>query len=250
MASKVLLPKTSTRMKPHKAAASPPTPPPVRIGVIEDYRSLADLLRDLCVRVWGHEIAFVASTGTAGLEQTAAHKPDILLCDLGLPDVDGVQVIARVVQQVPETKIIVLSSLCNDYTIHRLSEHKIHGFVDKISDGLPVLERAIQQVMRGHVFFSPHYHAVVHRLKRNPDSFHRLLSEREQEILVWIGNTLSDEEIGRLLNITPRTVETHRAAIMRKLDIHSTPKLIHYCTEVGLNSLHPFPAKIAEAREK
>jgi DNA-binding NarL/FixJ family response regulator len=240
MSSKVSLAKSSTRVNAPKATA------PVRLGIIEDYRSLADMLRDLCVRLWGFEVAFVAATGAAGIEQTLAHKPAVLLADLGLPDIDGVEVIARVCEKSPETKIIVLSSLCNDYTIHRLSEHKIHGFVDKISDGLPVLERAIDQVVRGHAFFSPHYHAVVHRLRRAPDSFHRILSEREQEILVWIGNALTDEEIGRLLTIAPRTVDTHRVAIMKKLDIHSTPLLIRYCTEMGLNSLHPFPPKVAE----
>jgi DNA-binding NarL/FixJ family response regulator len=245
MPSKVRLAKNSTRVVAQKTGARP-----VRLGIIEDYRSLADMLRDMCVRLWGHTVDFTAATGAAGIDQTAAHKPDILLCDLGLPDMDGVQVIARVTEKVPETKVLVLSSLCNDYTIHRLSEHKIHGFVDKISDGLPVLERAILQVMRGHVFFSPHYHAVLHRLKRNPDSFHRLLSEREQEILVWIGNALTDDEIARILTITPATVDTHRSAIMRKLDIHTTPLLIRYCNEVGLNSLHPFPQKIAEARDK
>jgi len=213
----------------------------MRVAIIEDYRSLADLLRDMCARLWGHEIVFVAHTGLAGLEQCAQHKPDILLCDLGLPDIGGVELVCRVRQRAPDTRVIVLSSLCNDYTIHRLAETSIHAFVDKVTDGLPLLQRAIEQVARGNAFFSPHYLAVSERLRRAPDAFNRVLSEREQEILVWIGNSLSDEEIGRRLDITTATVTTHRAAIMRKLDIHSTPKLMRYCTSIGLNSLHPFP---------
>lgn len=222
----------------------------MRVGIIEDYRSLADMLRDMCTRLWGHEVAFVAHTGGAGIELSARHQPEILLADLGLPDIDGVEVITRTREAAPDTKIVVLSSLCNDYTIHRLAATTIHGFVDKVTDGLPLLQRAIEQVARGHTFFSPHYLAVVHRLRSAPDSFQRLLSEREQEILVWIGNALTDDEIGRRLDITPATVSTHRAAIMRKLDIHSTPKLIRYCTTIGLNSLHPFPGAAADARGK
>lgn len=226
-------------------------PRSVRLGIIEDYRSLADMLRDMCVRLWGHEVAFVAHTGLGGLEQCAQHQPEILLADLGLPDIAGVDLVMKVRERAPDTKIIVLSSLCNDYTIHRLAETTIHAFVDKVTDGLPLLQRAIEQVARGGAFFSPHYLAVSERLKRAPDAFNRVLSEREQEILVWIGNSLTDDEIGRRLDITPATVSTHRSAIMRKLDIHSTPKLIRYCTAIGLNSLHPFPGAVtADARGK
>lgn len=240
---------------PHRREQSAPRitrrkPRPARLAIIEDYRSLADMLRDMCTRLWGHEVAFVAHTGGSGVELCAQHQPEILLADLGLPDISGVDLIARVRDRSPETKIIVLSSLCNDYTIHRLAETNIHAFVDKVTDGLPMLQRAIEQVVRGGAFFSPHYLAVSERLRRAPDAFNRVLSEREQEILVWIGNSLTDDEIGRRLDITPATVSTHRAAIMRKLDIHSTPKLIRYCTQIGLNSLHPFPGAAAEARGK
>lgn len=226
-------------------------PRPVRLGIIEDYRSLADMLRDMCARLWGHEVLFVAHTGLAGLEQCAQLQPEILLADLGLPDIAGVDLVVRARARAPDTKIIVLSSLCNDYTIHRLAATTIHAFVDKVTDGLPLLERAIRQVARGGAFFSPHYLAVSDRLRQAPDAFNRMLSEREQEILVWIGNALTDDEIGRRLDITPATVSTHRSAIMRKLDIHSTPKLIRYCTAIGLNSLHPFPGAVtAEIRGK
>lgn len=218
----------------------------IRVAIVEDQRCIADLVVCLCEQHWKLNVVAVAYTGAEGYRAIKQSKPDVVLLDLGLPDGDGVGLAARINTELPAAKIIVVSSLCNDYYLHRLSEVTIKGFLDKFADGLLSLRRAIDHVQRGGTYYSPRYLRATQRLKQSHHAFFKLLTDREQEVLLWISQSLTDEEISDQLEISLYTVRTHRQEIMRKLDIHSTPKLIRLGYELGMSpvtsTLHPVHA--------
>ena len=103
-----------------------------------------------------------------------------------------------------------------------------------MTDGVLSIRRAIASISRGETYFSPGYLLASKRLRRSGTAFFKLLSARQQEILLWIAQSLTDEEIAAQLGLSVSTAKTHRREIMRKLDVSSTPKLIRYGLELGI----------------
>ena len=218
----------------------------IRIAIVEDQQCFADLVVCLCEQHWKLQVIAVAATSAEAHRILRPARPDIVLLDLGLPDADGVSLAEHINAEIPSAKIIVMSSLCNDYFVHRLAAVTIKGFVDKFGDGLWSLRRAIADVQGGGTYFSPRYLRASKRLKQSQHAFFKLLSDREQEVLLRISQSLTDDEIAAQLNISITTAQTHRQKIMQKLDIHSTPKLIRLGYELGMASARP-PQDLAHA---
>lgn len=221
----------------------------IRIAIIEDMQCVADLFVFLCERQWGHTVVAVERTAACGYDALLRTRPDVVLLDLGLPDFDGITLAHKLNEALPSARIIVVSSLCNDYYLHRLRRVRIKGFIDKFGDGLSSLQQAIDQVYTGGTYFSPRFLTESQRLSKSQTSFFKLLSERELEVLLWIAQSLNDQEIAELLAISAATVQTHRREIMRKLGIHSAPKLMRYGWEHGMLSKIPSFANLQLAQQ-
>ena len=206
----------------------------IRVAIVEDMQLFADVLRHLCRDNWEMDVVAIASTGAQAYADIVRIKPSVVLLDLGLPDIDGVTLAAKINEALPSTRIIVVSGTWTDYLIHRLSTVNFHGFVDKFAESLIGLRRAIELVVQGGTYFSPRYLLSSRRLRSAETFLFMRLSVREQEILLWIAQALTDEEIAIQLNLAPTTAQTHRREIMRKLDLHTTPKLVRYGMELGL----------------
>lgn len=110
----------------------------------------------------------------------------------------------------------------------------LHGFVDKNEQRPEILTDAIRSVLEGGIFYTSVVNESSAAIRRDPKAFIRVLSDYETIILSIIGESKTDAEIGKVLNISPSTVQSRRRDIMHKLDIHSTPKLIHYAITHGL----------------
>jgi DNA-binding NarL/FixJ family response regulator len=205
----------------------------MKIAIIEDHALIADLLATICRRDFKFEVVLVEALGQPGLLGIRKHKPDLVLLDISLPDVDGLEVAAAVLKELPATKILALSSRRDPVTLKTVRDLGIHGFVDKRDQNVQRLKEAIDLVSRGHEFFSPVMGEVIGALRRNPKAYTRVLSDYEQQILGLIGDSKSDAEIALVLGIKPSTAQSRRRDIMRKLEIHSTPKLIRYAIENG-----------------
>jgi len=116
--------------------------------------------------------------------------------------------------------------------------------VDKHEQRTEVLTEAILAVLAGRIYYVPVVNEATARLRRDPKAFIRVLSDYELRILSLIGESRSDEEIAVLLNISPATMQSRRRDIMRKIDVHTTPKLIHFAIVNGLtrpDQLNPRP---------
>jgi DNA-binding NarL/FixJ family response regulator len=203
------------------------------VVIVEDQALLSDMLAATCRRELGFETVAVEATGQAGLEAVRRLSPELLLLDISLPDIDGLDVAAVVRRELPAVRILAFSSHREPRTIRRVRELGLHGFFDKQEQTLDRLKEAIERVMDGRGYFSPVFGVVVESLQRDALAYHRILSDYEQTVLGLIGEAKADPEIAVELGIQPSTAQSRRRDIMGKLGIHSTPKLIRYAIENG-----------------
>ncbi|MGH7994740.1 MAG: response regulator [Opitutaceae bacterium] len=205
----------------------------MRIALVEDHLFVRDVLRLACGRDFGHEIVAEAAEGAAAIPLLMAAEPDLLVLDLHLPDRDGLEVLDEVRSRRPLQRALILSSRCDPYTVHRIGRAGVCGFIDKGSHSLAMIGAALAAIAEGRRYFSPAFVALRAACRRDPRSFDKLLSEREQSVLVWLCRSGSDREISSRLGIAPETVEKHRSNLRRKLGLHSTAELLRYARAQG-----------------
>jgi two-component system, NarL family, response regulator NreC len=213
---------------------------PVRVVIIEDLQTMAEMLDLLCTHHWGLQVLSVEHSGEPGLNAVARGKPDIVLLDIGLPDIDGLTLIPHLRRVSPASKIIVMSSLINDYVLGRLEELRWDGILDKLSDGLVFIREAIQVVRSGGRFVSPSTRRQMTQFRNCNNPFHHMLSDREKQVLTCVARAFTDGEISDRLGIDISTAHSHRKNQLKKLNQHSTPKLMHHAIRHGYASL-PLP---------
>lgn len=199
-----------------------------------------EVIRQICSRQFGHEIVGETDSGVAAVELILREKPDAVILDLSLPDMDGFNVVDKVLGAMPELRILVLSSHCDDYTLFRVEKSGVHGFLDKNSNTVDTLREALKTIGEGRAYFSAAFQQAKIARRNDPRSFTKVLSEWERAILSLIGQGLNDVEIGERLQLSPRTVQTHRSHLLQKLNLKGTPKLIAFAIEHGFTQV---PAK-------
>lgn len=204
-----------------------------RLVIVEDQRLVAEFFTLHC-RDIGLEVLQTCGNCAEGLAAIRKHKPDLVLMDISLPDGDGLELAKTVLDELPQVKILAISSHRDPWTMLQVQRIGLHGFVDKNEQRPEVLSEAIHAVLGGRVYYTPVVNESSASIRRDPKAFIRVLSDYETRILSMIGESKTDEEIGTVLNISPATVQSRRRDIMRKLDIHTTPKLIHYAIVNGL----------------
>ncbi|MBI2512321.1 MAG: response regulator transcription factor [Opitutae bacterium] len=203
--------------------------------IIEDQKLFADFLAG-CFTEWGVEVLANTASGVEGLGLVNRLSPDLLMLDFSLPDIDGLEIARQVLADRSKSKIKVvgISSHCDPWTMLQVQKLGLHGFVDKMNQSADTLRAALTTVLGGNVFYTSAVTESSARLRQDPRAFNRVLSDYEMKILAMIGHAMSDEEIATALGISPATMQSRRRDIMKKLDIHTTPKLIHYAIVNGL----------------
>lgn len=215
------------------------TTDPVRIVIVEDHAMFREVLRKVCVRDLRHEVVGEAADGQGAVQLVLETKPDMVLLDLHLPKLDGFGVVDAIRQAAPTMRILVLSSHCDDYTVFRAEKGRVNGFVDKNTNTVAILKKAITQVGNGVVFFSPEFLRIKAERHVNPLAFDKLLTDRERTILTLIGEPYQDWEIAMQLQLTEGTVEKHRFNILKKLDLKTTVELVRYARDHGFTLAAP-----------
>ncbi|MDB6095140.1 MAG: two component transcriptional regulator, LuxR family [Verrucomicrobia bacterium] len=194
-----------------------------------------DVMRKLCLTEFGWQVVAEADTGRKAKRVIEETRPDLVMIDLHLPDGDGFGVAEFTRLRWPQTKILLLSSHCDDFTLFRVEQASADGFVDKTTELLTALRRACAALLQGGKYYSPSYLEAQRARTRNAAAFNKILSEREYTVLSLIGGFASNEEIALVLSLAPRTAQTHRNNIMRKLGITTSAKLIEYAIEHGFS---------------
>jgi two-component system response regulator NreC len=173
--------------------------------------------------------------GAQALKALKENPPDVLVLDLTMPGTDGFEVLARAKQIVTGLKIIVLTMHADAEYVARAVREGADGYLLKDS-AVTDLVAGIEAVREGRAYFTPRIQrelTEILRAKPEPSPL-EVLTEREREVLKCVAEGLSTKEIAGRLDISVRTVETHRANVMRKLDLHSIARLVQFAIREGL----------------
>lgn len=216
---------------------------PITVLLADDHTIFRQGLRRLLGENPKIKVVGEASDGREVLELTKTLNPKVVLMDLTMPGLSGVEATRRIRKSNPDTAVLVLSVHQDDEYIAHALEAGATGYVVK-DIRAPELFQAIEAVAEGRRYLSPVISETIVteylRLRKDrteSDSPFQVLTAREREILRLLTEGKSSKEIAADLNVSPKTVETHRANIMRKLDIHNIADLVRYAISRGIVEL-------------
>jgi two-component system response regulator NreC len=213
----------------------------VRILLADDHALVREGLRKIIEGHPGLEVIAEAPDGREAVRQALELKPDLVILDLAMPQLSGVDAIQQIVRRQPSTRVLVLSMHADEVYVTRALKAGAHGYLLKDSAGNDLI-RAIVAVTQHKSFFSPAVSRVmlndyVRQLaERGITDRYDTLSEREREVFQLIAEGRANKEIAEILHLSPSTVETHRARIMEKLDVHSAVEIVLYAVRKGVIS--------------
>ncbi|HET9725621.1 MAG TPA: response regulator transcription factor [Gemmatimonadales bacterium] len=208
----------------------------LRILIVDDYEVVRRGIRTLLESEPGWEVCGEASTGPGALEAADRLKPDLVILDLGLPELHGLEVSRRILQRRPETEILVLTMHASEELIRQVLRAGAHGYVLK-SDAGEQLVAAVRSLQRHQPFLTTRVTEVVLDgfLKgAADDAVGEALTPREREVLQLVAEGRSSKSIAARLGVTVKTVESHRAGLMRKLHLRTVADLVRYAVRNGL----------------
>ena len=213
-----------------------------RILLVEDHTLLRTGLRALLTQDPDFEVVGEAENGREGLRAAAALRPDVVLLDISMPGMNGIEAIGEIRRRSPGTRIIVLTIHKTDEYIDESLRAGANGYVLKDATQ-EELRTAIRTVMAGKTFLSPDVSArVVTRYlggrqesARTPNT----LTQRERQVLKLVAGGHNNRSIGEFLSLSVKTVEKHRSNLMRKLGLHNVATLTLFAVENGLLSEPP-----------
>ena len=209
----------------------------IRVLLADDHTLVRAGFRALLRSLGDVEIVAEAGDGDDALRLIEVHQPDVVLLDIAMPGLNGLEVAACVVQRFPNVRVMMLSMYANEEYVLQALRAGAAGYLLKDADSSE-LELAVRAVARGDTYLSPPVSKsviedYVQRLSSQPGSFDRL-TPRQREVLQLIAQGHSTKEIAQMLNIGVKTAETHRTQLMQQLDIHDIAGLVRYAIRVGL----------------
>jgi DNA-binding NarL/FixJ family response regulator len=186
------------------------------------------------------EVVAEVGDGREAVRAAIALKPDVAILDVAMPLLNGIDAAQQILRRVPATRILMLSMHSDEAYVTRALQAGATGYLLKDSAGTDLL-KAVEAVAAGRAFFSPAIERLmlddyVRRAGGGVSDRYETLSEREREIFQLIAEARSNKEVAALLDISPATVETHRARILQKLDIHNVAELVLYAVRRGVIS--------------
>ncbi len=210
--------------------------PKIRVLLVDDHAILREGLRSLLSLQDNIEVVGEAADGQAALELVGLLQPDVVVMDIAMPVMDGLEATRRLKQEHPETRVLILTQHDNREYVFSLLQAGAAGYVLKKAGGAEVIT-AIRGVYAEGAFLPPGIaREVIERyIQRPPEETGRPhLTDREQEVLRLVAEGQSNREIAELLCLSVKTVMVHRTNIMDKLDLHSRTELVKYAIRQGL----------------
>jgi len=213
----------------------------VRILIADDHKLFRDGLRDLLSRQQDLEVVAEAETGLQVLELTAARDVDLVIMDVSMPGLNGIDTTRKLMQRPQPPRVVMVSMHADRRFVTRALQAGAVGYLLK-DCGFPELSRAVGEIMAGKIWLSPRINDTVIqdyiRMARGGDPGRtELLSLREREVLQLLAEGGSTKEIADRLCVSVKTVESHRKRIMDRLDLHSIAELTKYAIREGLTTL-------------
>ena len=205
----------------------------IRVLIADDHALVRAALRVLVSSFPGVEVVGEASHGREAVDAANELRPDIVLMDISMPELNGLCATERITRHLPGTRVIILSMLGNETYVEQSLMYGAFGYVLKDAEAVE-LRLAINAVARGDTYLSPavarHAAALARRGAVKRDD----LTLRQREILQLVVEGRTTKEIARKFGLSVRTVDTHRTQIMQRLQIHDMAGLVRYAIKIGL----------------
>jgi len=215
--------------------------PKLRLLLGDDHTLVRHGLRKILEERPDWEVVSEVGDGREAVREVVAHRPDVAIIDVAMPLLNGIDATQQIVRRAPDTRVLMLSMHADEAYVMRALQAGATGYMVKDSAGKELLE-AVEAVAAGRRYFS----AAIERLAQDENAVrvgssgfadrYETLSTREREIFQLIAEARSNKEVAALLNISPATVETHRARILQKLDVHNIAEVVLYAVRRGIIS--------------
>jgi two-component system response regulator NreC len=213
----------------------------ITILLVDDHKILRQGLRTLLAKEIDMQVVAEAEDGRDAVRLVREMSPQVVIMDVGMPDLNGIEATRQILQESPETKVIALSMHSDRRFVTNMIKAGASGYLLKDS-AFEELATAIRVVMSRKTYLS---HEIAHVVvkdyvqggsKDDPSVF-SILSPREREVLQLMAEGKTNRQIAEMLNVSLKTIETHRQQIMNKLEIHNIVELTKYAIREGLASL-------------
>lgn len=207
----------------------------VSILLADDHRVVRTGIRNLLETEAEFEVVGEASTGLEAVQMTEKLNPDVMVLDLMMPGLNGLEVTRKVQNK---TKVLILSMHSNEAYVLEALQNGAYGYVLKDSTAEELIQ-AVHEVSRGKRYLSPPFSeraiaAYIQRTQSSEMDPYDTLTTREREVLLLVAEGRNTGEISQALSISPRTVEGHRASVMHKLNLHSQAEMIRFALRRGI----------------
>jgi DNA-binding NarL/FixJ family response regulator len=213
----------------------------IRILLSDDHNVLRDGMRLLLDRQPGFVVVAEASDGRETLDLVEDHQPDVVVMDIAMPNMNGIEATRRIVEKHPGTGVVILSMHHDESYVIRSLKAGARAYLLKDAMKAELID-AIHAVAEGKSFFSPKISRILQEDyvqalgRKGADDSYELLTDREREILQLVAEGKTNKEIANTLNLSLYTVDTHRTHILQKLNLHSVPEVILYAVRKGIIS--------------
>ena len=215
--------------------------PKLRVVLGDDHTLVRQGIRKILEDRGDWEVVAEAGDGREAVRKVIEHEPDVAILDIGMPLLNGIEATRQIVKRVPAVRVLILSMHSDEAYITQALRAGAKGYLLKDSADTDLI-RGVTDVAAGKSFFSPAVAKVMlddyvrHLADKGIVDRYDALSEREREIFQLVAEGHSNKAIAELLSISPATVETHRAHLLQKLDLHNTAEVVLYAVRRGVIS--------------
>ncbi|HEY8555148.1 MAG TPA: response regulator transcription factor [Burkholderiales bacterium] len=213
---------------------------PIRVLLADDHSLFRAGVQALLSNIEGVEVVGEADSGRKAIEMVRACSPDVVLMDIAMPEMNGLETTTRVTKEFPGVRVIMLSMHAGEEYVMQALRAGASGYLLKDA-ATSELELAVRAVARGETYLTPTIskRVIDDYLMRTTGSQGPVdqLTKRQREILQLIAKGYTSKEMAQMLSLSPKTIETHRTQLMKQLDIHDVAGLVRYAIRVGLVTL-------------
>lgn len=206
----------------------------IRVLLADDHKILRKGVQMLIDAQVDMEVVGEAKTGREAIDEARQLQPDVVVMDISMPELNGIEGTRQICDELPGTKVLALSMHKDSVYVREILRAGARGYLVKDSED-DDLVRAIRSVHRGEAFLSPAISdAVLSDYRRHVSNPVDLLTSREREILTMIAEGKTNKEIAVVLNLSVYTVESHRGSVMEKLNLHNSGDMVRFAIRNGL----------------
>jgi len=206
----------------------------IRVALADDHTVVRQALAEMIAREKGFTVVGQCGRGSEVVQEVLATKPDVLVLDIAMPGLNGLDVCREVMRKMKNLAVLMLSMHDDEEFIARSLENGASGYLMKEADNDQLIE-ALRIVARGELYLAPGIsRTVFQRLGHGNEDPYEQLTTREREVLQLIAEGKTNREVAEFLHLAVKTIDTHRTRLMRKLNIHDQTTLIKYALRKGI----------------